>query len=158
LQGCRSSGETDDNNSQAYHLKFEEQYELQLKGIETAIIGVRSRERELVDSEVDRALEALIDHYVAQLRKRPPRDFRLGARDQMVFADVQTAANGLLHPTPEPATGESSQVKPLTLNELLDCLKRIRKSVAFWTEREGRRGYLNFVAMHVPSGDEKENR
>lgn len=35
--------------------------------------------------------------------------------------------------------------KPITLDEIVACLKRIRKSIQFWTKEGGRQGYLNYV-------------
>ncbi len=36
-----------------------------------------------------------------------------------------------------------------TLDEILACLKRVRKSVNYWTKESGRQGYLNFVTQFV---------
>jgi hypothetical protein len=38
------------------------------------------------------------------------------------------------------------EIKPITVNELLDCLKRIKKSVQFWTKEGGRQGYLEYIS------------
>jgi len=38
------------------------------------------------------------------------------------------------------------EIKPITVNELLDCLKRIKKSVQFWTKEGGRQGYLVYIS------------
>jgi hypothetical protein len=37
----------------------------------------------------------------------------------------------------------------LTAAELVLCLKRIRKSIDFWTKEGGRQGYLNYVSEYV---------
>jgi hypothetical protein len=29
------------------------------------------------------------------------------------------------------------------------CLRRISKSIRFWTEQAGRQGYLNFINQHL---------
>jgi hypothetical protein len=41
------------------------------------------------------------------------------------------------------------QPKPITADEIVACLKRIRKSVQRWTKEGGRRGYLTFVEGYV---------
>ena len=40
-------------------------------------------------------------------------------------------------------------LRPLSLDEVIACLKRIRKSVQKWNRQAGRRGYLQFVAKYV---------
>ncbi len=35
--------------------------------------------------------------------------------------------------------------EPLTHDVILACIKRIRKSVEFWTKEGGRQGYLYFI-------------
>ena len=36
-----------------------------------------------------------------------------------------------------------------SLEEIVQCLKRIRHSVEFWNKKNGRQGYLNFIVEHV---------
>ncbi len=36
-----------------------------------------------------------------------------------------------------------------TIDEIIDCLKRILKSVNKWNKREGRQGYLKFVSQYI---------
>lgn len=38
---------------------------------------------------------------------------------------------------------------PLALDEIIACLKRIRKSIEHWNRRGGRQGYLNFASQFV---------
>lgn len=35
--------------------------------------------------------------------------------------------------------------EPLTLDEIMACLKRLRKSVDLWNKQGGRQGYLSFI-------------
>jgi hypothetical protein len=39
--------------------------------------------------------------------------------------------------------------EPLTVEEIIACLKRIRKSIETWYKRGGRRGYYEFVRQYV---------
>lgn len=41
----------------------------------------------------------------------------------------------------EPVVGPD----PISLDEIIVCLKRIRKSIQFWSKQGGRQGYLNYV-------------
>ena len=40
-------------------------------------------------------------------------------------------------------------VEPITASEIVACLKRLRKSVQFWTKAGGRQGYLNYISEFV---------
>jgi hypothetical protein len=37
-----------------------------------------------------------------------------------------------------------------TVDEIILCLKRLRKSVKLWTTDYGRQGYLNYIAQFSP--------
>ncbi len=41
---------------------------------------------------------------------------------------------------------ETLGLRPKTLDEIVACLKRIRKSISLWTKQGGRQGYLIFVS------------
>jgi hypothetical protein len=40
-------------------------------------------------------------------------------------------------------------VSPISVGEILLCLKRIRKSVSRWSKRGGRQGYLYFIDNNI---------
>ena len=40
-------------------------------------------------------------------------------------------------------------VDPITLDELIICLKRLQKSAQTWTRRAGRKGYLDFIKQFM---------
>jgi hypothetical protein len=42
--------------------------------------------------------------------------------------------------------------EPTTAQEMVDCLKRIRKSIKKWTKWGGRKGYLTYVDEFFPNG------
>jgi hypothetical protein len=54
----------------------------------------------------------------------------------------------------ENAAGETEEIRPvpITLDEMIACLKRVRRSVKRWTKEGGRRGYLDFVDGFFPYG------
>jgi len=37
----------------------------------------------------------------------------------------------------------------LTLDEIVACLKRVRKSISGWTRRASRQGYLTFIDQFI---------
>lgn len=127
---------------------FEVEHEDVLQNIEAAIIGVYRREPELLDYDVDAALEALISRYVAEVAGREPREHGLDGLRREVYDAARAmcewrlgrqAMAGAL-----PRDGERK-----TPDEVLACLRRIRRSVQRWTKQRGRQGYLDFVSRYV---------
>ncbi|TVR62638.1 MAG: hypothetical protein EA420_09190 [Candidatus Competibacteraceae bacterium] len=128
-------------------MEFEEQYQDVLQNIEFGIISVYQEHPEMVDHTAMRALEALIDHYVAQKIGRAPKRFNLDPLETETFERMKSMCDWRLGLAEGPAN--ISQINPLTLDEILQCLKRILKSTHRWNKQSGRRGYLDFVAKFV---------
>jgi hypothetical protein len=131
---------------------IEEDYLDVLQNIESAIVSVFHQHRVLVDHDVEKALDALIAAYQAEQQQRTPRPVTLSPLAQEVHDSARAMCEWRLG-REEPRAGSSGlkalQVPPLSLAEVIACLKRIRKSVQRWTRREGRRGYLEFVEQYV---------
>lgn len=70
---------------------------------------------------------------------------------QAIFGRVQTMCDWRLGH--DVLTTEESEalppMEPLQVEEIVACLKRIRKSVQRWTKQGGRQGYLTFVEQFV---------
>ena len=67
-------------------IPFEEQYEDVLQNIEFTIVGVyREQPDEISDWSVEAALDALIQHYSAQVTGRTPRAARLSDGEQAIY-------------------------------------------------------------------------
>ncbi len=129
---------------------FEEKYGDVLQNIEFGIVQVYQAQPTLLD--VDHALEGLVRAYQAEQRGRAAPALRLSLPAQAVYDSVRPICEWrlgreLLHAE----SGEKLDVgpTPLTLDEIVACLKRIRKSVAFWTKERGRQGYLCFISQFV---------
>lgn len=132
--------------------KVEDDYFDVLQNIEFAVVNVYHEEPDLVDNDVDQALNALISYYRAQERGRNANSPKLARRSQQVYAGVKTMCDWRLGR--EALAEESSIVDlknlpPLTFGEINVCLKRIRKSIKLWTKQGGRQGYLQFVSQYV---------
>jgi hypothetical protein len=90
-------------------------------------------------------LEALIDHYVAEKIGRAPRKFSLSETELRVFDRVKYMCDWRLGRP----TGDMPQAEVKSMDEIIQCLKRILKSAQKWNKREGVRGYLNFASQFV---------
>ncbi|HEU0298019.1 MAG TPA: hypothetical protein VFR37_01165 [Longimicrobium sp.] len=131
---------------------FEEQYADVLQNIEFAIVETYRGTPELLDYHVDAALEAAIARYSAEQQGRTPRPVTLEGARLQVYEAVRNACEWRLG-REEIRIGSDLRLdeppEPKRLDEIVSCLKRIRKSVQRWTKQRGRQGYLKFVSQYV---------
>ena len=137
------------------HKGFEDQYLDVLQNIEVAILGVYHEHPDLTDSMVDAALEGLVRLYTAEQRGRVAPRLSLSDRSQQVFDAVKSVCEWRLGRQEFIVGGdEDKKDVPLesvkTVDEIILCLKRLRKSVKLWTTDYGRQGYLNYIAQFSP--------
>jgi hypothetical protein len=136
------------NNDQ----KFEEKYLDVLQNIEFGIVNVYRQHHELTNWDAMDAVEALIRHYTAEARNRTPPTVSLSELSQLVFDSVKAMCewrlgrDELLDQDDRPV---GPDMEPKTVDEIIACLKRIRRSIRFWEKKGGRQGYLNFVSEFV---------
>ncbi len=45
---------------------------------------------------------------------------------------------------------DQPEVPPISLEDLVACLRKLRKSVDFWTKQGGRQGYLEYIDKFLP--------
>lgn len=135
---------------------FEDQYLDVLQNLEFAIISVYHDNPDLHDRQVDRALELLIRLYRAQQIDRSIRLPRLTEAVQLVYDRVKAMCDMRLGK----GSFEGDPIIPsdmaLTLDEIIACLERLRKSIDRWTNLHGRQGYLKFIEPYVMGRSESE--
>jgi hypothetical protein len=133
-------------------MKVEDQYVDVLQNIEFGIVITYRNNPGMSDPEVMRMLEALIDKYAAEKIGRPPRHFSLSELEQGLFENVRRICEWRLSRgtvTGSPEKAREMTPKPITIDEIVLCLKRVLKSVKRWNEDGGRRGYLDFIIQYV---------
>jgi len=131
---------------------FEDDYLDVLQNIESAIVKTCRCHRELCDYDVMRTLEALINVYVSEQRGHTRREFNLSPGEQEMMSLVHRICEwrlGRRELGDDPDEGDENVPNPITLDELIQCLKRILKSVSTWSKEGGRHGYLTFVSQYV---------
>ena len=117
-------------------------YEDVLEGIETEVVKLWRTHREMTNYTVMRSYEAATAHYNAIARQQTPKPANLTGLDASIFDAVRDFCDWRLgivtyadRPKPEPMPPE----------DMVACLRRLRKSVALWTEEAGRQGYLQYI-------------
>ena len=131
---------------------FEDKYLDVLQNIEFGIVRIYQERPELTDWDSLDAIEALIRGYTAEVRGRSRPNIRLSDLPQLVFDSVEAMCEWRLGR--ERLSAEGSQpvdveMEPKTIDEIIACLKRIRKSIKRWNKVGGRQGYLNFISEFV---------
>lgn len=130
-------------------MSFEEEYEDILQNIEFAIIQEYQQDPKLLDYDVADALEALIRAYRAEAGGRTPTELRLEGKPRLVLDAVRAICEWRLGRSESDAGSLPRVTKPISVSEIVDCLKRIEKSVHRWNKQNGRQGYLNFVSKYI---------
>jgi len=133
-------------------MKVEEEYLDVLQNIEFGIVSVYRQDPALLDYDVLDAIEALTRHYRAEEGHCNPPPLRLSERGQRVFDFVKMMCEWRLGRQKLVNQNEEQrdvEITPITVGEIILCLKRIHKSVQRWNKEGGRQGYLNFVTQFI---------
>lgn len=128
-------------------LNFEERYADVLQNIEFAIVDTDHRLREGLDYHVDAALEAAVARYAAEQQGRVPREVTLEGPRREMYEAVRNVCEWRLGR--QELLDAPGLLPQKTVEEIVMCLKRVRKSVQRWTKQAGRRGYLDFVSQYI---------
>jgi hypothetical protein len=126
-------------------LKPEVDHQDVLQNLEAAIVGLYRRHPEMLDYDVDAALEAVLARYAAVQRDRPEPAPPAGELRAALYQGLCAMCDWRLGRAEGPVP-----VEPLETDVIVACLKRLRKSVRTWNRNGGRQGYLTFVQRYVP--------
>jgi len=131
-------------------MDFMEKYMDVLQNIEFGIVSAYREIPQATDNNVMCSLEALIDVYAAEKIKRQPRKFNLSDSERRIMESVHEMCEWRLGRIKLGGNGEEEvRLEPLTLDEMIQCLKRIQHSVKKWNKMGGRKGYLDFIVQYV---------
>jgi hypothetical protein len=130
---------------------MEEEYLDVLQNIEMAIVSIYRQHPELTDYNVDSALESLGRTYQREkaggAAVLPKNNLAM-----QVYTAVKTMCDwrmGRTNMVDEEGQPMNVGDKPLSIDVIQACLKRVRKSVAHWNKESGTRGYLGYVSKFV---------
>jgi hypothetical protein len=120
-----------------------------LQNIEFAITRVDRDHDDVSDYTVMEALDALILIYREEFRGHAPKLISLDGVERRIFEDVKAVCEWRIDRAEAPFHMPVLSVEATSLEEILACLRRIRKSVDLWHRQGGRRGYLEFVSHYI---------
>jgi hypothetical protein len=119
-----------------------------LQNIEFSIVDHFRTDGELSDAAVGKAMEGLIRVYQAAAQSRPAPTLKLLPPQQKIYATVRETCEK--HLGRDPQKHLEADLRGITLAEMIACLKRIEKSIKFWTREGGRQGYLEYIDSFKP--------
>lgn len=119
-----------------------------LQNLEFAVVKVWESHREMSDHVAARAYEAAFERYRAESRGQQPKACTLAGIDREVFDEVVQICEWRLGRSSGPKSG-GEPMPSIPVEELVDCLRQLRKSVERHTASGGRQGYLTFVSKFV---------
>ena len=132
--------------------KFDEKYMDVLQNIEFALVQEYNAHPEMTDWDALQALNALLRGYQAEARSQPLPAMKLTPLHEKIYNAVRTMCEWRMGREPMPDEhGEpvDAGFTNKTVEEIVACLKRIRRSVEMWNKELGRRGYYDFVSNFV---------
>ena len=122
-----------------------------LRELESTVLRVLSSHREMNDYTVGRAYDTAYQTYRARLRGREPKPPALNGLDLDVFKAVRDVCEKLLTTGADPVKGmPKGNRNPLSLEQLVEYLRELTRSVERHTHLGGRCGYLDFVRSFIP--------
>lgn len=133
--------------------EFEETYNDTLRSMELTLVRQYRQLAQLTDWEVKTAVNNLIRLYSHETHRRQPPQLRQDPATQLVYGRLRQTCEGWLGRAP--LVDEVGNVTTLTQNalsvdEVIACLKRIRRSIEQWQKEGGRRGYFEFINEFFP--------
>jgi len=123
-------------------MDFTEEYEAHLLALESPVMRLYNQMPGLLDDDVLEAYDRLIKDYTRRARGAAPKAVALHLAAARVHTDVGVVCERLLSAD----RTDADDLPPLTCQELLGCLKKLRKSVRTWSAERGPQGYLSFIA------------
>ncbi len=135
--------------------EFEDEYLDVLQNIESGIVSVWKKHPKMTDWDAQSAVEGLLRTYQAEVRQRREPALKLAPLAQETVDAVREMCEWRLGRREAVHTdneGQSDEIpmRTVTLDEMIACLKRIRRSIELWNKEGGRRGYLDFISQFVP--------
>ena len=131
---------------------FAEKYLDVLQNLEFGIVKTYKRRAMMTDYDVMRIIGALVDGYQAEKIGRPPRYAPATEVEQELMDSVRGMCEwrlGRLSLSNDERLEGQEQPDPVSVDEIVACLKKILNSVKKWNKSGGRQGYLDFVIQHI---------
>jgi hypothetical protein len=126
-------------------MKVEEEHFDVLQNMEFEIVQIYRSTSDLIDAEVLNAIESLIHSYNLEVKG----GFAASPKVKGISATVAAAVKNICELRLGRGSNADELIEPKTVQNIVDCLKRIQSSIKFWTKKNGRKGYLEYISKFV---------
>jgi hypothetical protein len=126
-------------------MSVEEEHFDVLQNMEFAIVQIYRSTSDLIDAEVLNAIESLIHIYNLEVKG----GFAASPKVKGISATVAAAVKDACEIRLGRGSNADELIEPKTVQNIVDCLKRIQSSIKFWTKKDGRKGYLEYVSRFI---------
>ena len=126
-------------------MSVEEEHFDVLQNMEFEIVQVYRSTSDLIDAEVLNAIESLIHSYNLEIKG----GFAASPKVKGLSATVATAVKDACEIRLGRGSNADELIEPKTIQNIVDCLKRIQSSIKFWTKKNGRKGYLEYISKFI---------
>jgi hypothetical protein len=129
-----------------------EEYLDVLQNIEVGLVSAYQGNPNLTDTGTMYAVETLIKVYSGEMQGREVALPQFKPEEKAAYDAARAMCEWRLgRATMKDGKGKEMKLgtEPLAVEEIIACLKRIRKSIETWYKRGGRRGYYEFVRQYV---------
>jgi len=133
-------------------MRVEDEFTDVLQNTEVLVSAMFRRHPEISDYTVRAAYEALAEHYKAEKIGRMPHNSDLSMHEQELFGQLLSVCEwrlGRSEMALADPNDESEPPPPITVDDLLRCMKRLLKSLRTWSKGGGRKGYLEYISHFV---------
>jgi len=133
-------------------MRIEDEHPDVLQNVEFLVARHYREHPEMTDYAVARVYEALIDFYTAEKIGREPRVLIRREEEHELFGETKEMCDWWLGRNPALFSDSEEPDPPprkIEIDTLLQCLKRLQKSVQKWTKRSGRQGYLQYMSQFM---------
>lgn len=128
---------------------FEEENLDILQNIEASIVGVFHEHPELTDYQVDSAMEALGRTYINEKRGGGPVLPKSDLSKEVYQAMKSMCDWRLGRESVVDEEGQPMTIEPVSIDLILTCLKKLRKSLSMWNKEAGTQGYLKYIKQFL---------
>lgn len=127
-------------------------YEDVLMFLESQTIKLYRENLDMIDHNVDKALEGLVRTYEAEIKEKRQPKLRFKETEQTLFDTLQSACEQLLDRKEVDTEAPILCPRIIGIDEVVLVLKRLRSSIRLWTGAAGygRQGYLNYADGFMP--------
>ena len=135
-------------------MRIEEEFENVMMNIEMQVVGITTKNPKMTDWDVEKVYNALLRKYKAVSQGRGVKEVSFDSPVMDLYLQTEGICDwfvGDANFQDEDGTDVDLGLEKVAYEDMIACLKRLRKSLKTWTKEGGRKGYINYISQFVPA-------